>query len=133
MRSAHAESAPALWLLSEHERQTLCAALNRIVPKDDYPSATEAGCDEFIRRLLVLYPEWNDVYRAGLTLLDAASPHGFAQLGPEEQDEALLKLEGHPFVQTLIQHGLEGFYSDPGNGGNLDGMAWQMVGFEVTA
>ena len=24
---------------------------------------------------------------------------------------------------------MEGYYADPGNGGNRDGIAWQMIGF----
>jgi hypothetical protein len=31
-----------------------------------------------------------------------------------------------------VEHSAEGFYSDPGNGGNRDNIAWKMIGFEVT-
>jgi gluconate 2-dehydrogenase gamma chain len=32
----------------------------------------------------------------------------------------------------LVNHTMEGFYSDPGNGGNRDAVSWKMIGFEVT-
>ena len=35
------------------------------------------------------------------------------------------------FFQTAVEHAMEGFYSDPGNGGNHDGVSWRMIGFEV--
>jgi hypothetical protein len=31
----------------------------------------------------------------------------------------------------LAEHCAEGFYSDPGNGGNHSESAWKMIGFEV--
>ena len=31
----------------------------------------------------------------------------------------------------IVEHCAEGFYSNPENGGNKDGIAWEMIGFEV--
>ena len=35
-----------------HQRQTLAAAMSRIIPTDDTPGATEAGCIDFLDRYL---------------------------------------------------------------------------------
>lgn len=118
------------WPLSSSETTTLFAVLDRIVPKDDYPSATELGVPEFIRRRFEARPELVDLYRAGLMVLDA---RGFVGLTPVDQDAVLADLEGHPSLATIIQHTIEGYYADPGNGGNLGEASWEMVGFRVTA
>ena len=40
-------------------------------------------------------------------------------------------IEPDAFFQQIVEHCGEGYYSDPGNGGNREGIAWQMIGFEV--
>ena len=35
------------------------------------------------------------------------------------------------FFALLVGHTMEGFYGDPGNGGNRGRIAWEMIGFEV--
>jgi hypothetical protein len=35
------------------------------------------------------------------------------------------------FFRRLVEHSMEGFYGDPGNGGNKNGAAWDMIGFRV--
>ena len=80
----------------------------------------------------------------GLEALEAEAQHSasmsFAALPASKQDALLCQIEtgdvGLPwpidpaeFFQTVVQHVAEGFYSDPGNGGNRDGVAWQMIGF----
>lgn len=106
--------------------------MDRIVPADQDPSATGLGADAFLLRLLRLKPELVAVYRQGLDALDGA---GFAEMSPAEQDAALERREAErdPFFALLVQQTLEGVYADPGNGGNRNGRAWEMVGFEVTA
>jgi gluconate 2-dehydrogenase gamma chain len=119
--------------LEPSELLTLRAALDRIIPEDDFPSATELGCDDYIERLMHRQFWLTDAYRAGLGLLDVLSaPKRFCELDLAAQDAALIKLEGNAFFDLVVQHAMEGYYSDPGNGGNRDGLAWKMVGFEVT-
>lgn len=129
--------------LSPGQTATLRAALDRIIPPDDFPGAWEAGVGEYLRRqfsgdLAALVAD----YRAGLDALDrAARSHagrGFVALSPADQDALLAAAEagGHgaalaAFFATLVAHAMEGYYSDPGNGGNRDGRAWAMIGFEV--
>jgi len=40
--------------LTDLQMRTLAAAIDRIVPADDFPSATQAGCIEFLLRLIAL-------------------------------------------------------------------------------
>jgi len=111
--------------LTDEQTRTLRAAIDRIVPKDDFPSASEAGCLEFLLRLIEL-EHLEDTYRTGLDQLGPA----FADLSVGEQDEQLRNVNGD-FVEILARQTIEGYYSDPDNGGNKDRIAWTMVGFEV--
>ena len=40
------------WFFDEHQRATIAAAMARIIPTDDTPGATEAGCIDFLDRYL---------------------------------------------------------------------------------
>ena len=80
----------------------------------------------------------------GLDALEAealsSAQANFAMLPTAEQDALLSRLEArqvsHPwpidparFFQTVIEHVIEGYYSDPGNGGNRGATAWRMIGY----
>jgi hypothetical protein len=134
-------------MLTETQLTTLRAALDRIIPPDDFPGAWEAGVGDYLLRQLAgdLAPLL-ETYRAGLDWLDyealSVSGRPFADLAPASQDELLRRIEGgeaqapwpidaQQFFRTLCEHAAEGYYSDPGNGGNRDGVAWRMIGFEV--
>jgi hypothetical protein len=134
-------------LLFDTQLATLRAALDRIIPPDDHPGAWEAGVGDYIlRQLAGDLAHLQDVYRAGLDALDyealAAAARPFAELGPAAQDELLARIgrgdaqvpwpvEAPVFFAMLCEHAAEGFYSDPGNGGNRGGVSWRMIGFEV--
>jgi len=122
-------------LLTESQTLTLQAAANRIVPADEYPSAWEAGAETYFARLLAREPRFLPVYQAGLRALDAAAGGSFALLGPDAQDTLLRRLEAEEvaFVRLLIAQTLESFYADPGNGGNKNAVAWDMIGHKITA
>ena len=122
---------------------TLRAALDRIIPPDDFPGGWDAGVGEYLRRQLSgdLAALVGD-YRAGLDALDdaarTANGRDFVALTAGEQDTLLTAVEAGAhgpalatFFATLVTNAIEGYYSDPGNGGNRDGRAWQMIGFEV--
>lgn len=124
---------------------TLRSLLNRIIPADDYPDAWEAGVGDYLlRQFNGDLKESLPLYIAGLDALDAEAEHEagakFAALPPEPQDALLVRLESgkvetpwsvdpRHFFQTVVQHATEGFYSDPGNGGNRNGISWKMIGF----
>ena len=134
---------PALAPFTAQQTATLRAALDRIIPPDDFPGGWEAGVGDYLRRQLSgdLAALAGD-YRAGLDALDRAARstggRDFAALSADEQDGLLATVEAGAhgpalaaFFATLVAHAIEGYYGDPGNGGNRDGRAWAMIGFAV--
>jgi hypothetical protein len=136
-------------MLTEFTRQqlaTLRALANRIIPADEFPAGWEGGAEGYLRRQLA-----GDLrhlvatYRAGLDALDAearAAGASFVALAPAAQDQLLARVEQGAvavqwavdpveFFRMAVAHAAEGYYSDPGNGGNSNGAAWRMIGFEV--
>jgi hypothetical protein len=133
--------------LTQQESTTLRAAIDRIIPADDYPGGWEAGVGDYLARQFQgdLAP-YVPTYRALLDALDqearAAENRGFAELPASLQDALLERVAAGNVVAAwqvdpvtsfamLVEHTAEGYYSDPANGGNRDGIAWRMIGFEV--
>lgn len=137
-------------MLTPQQHATLRAALDRIIPPDDNsPGASAAGVDDYLlgqfgRDLQSALP----MYQSCLDALDVeartAQGKPFADLSPAEQDALLGRIEkgtvhdkkawtNEPdlFFAKLVQHAWEGFFADPGNGGNKNGVAWKLIGFEV--
>ena len=122
---------------------TLRAAVDRIIPPDDVPGGWAAGVGDYLARQFAGdLAHLRDDYRAGLAALDAAARRAhaapFAALPPATQDTLLAAVERGDhgdaparFFATLVTHAMEGYYGDPGNGGNRDAAAWAMIGFEV--
>ena len=123
------------------------ALLDTIIPPDDYPGAVDAGVGDYLLRqfagdlaeLLPTYQRW-------LSDLDAEARAGwgksFAELNMAESTSLLERvetgevatewsLEPAPFFRQIVEHCAEGYYSDPDNGGNRDGIGWRMIGYEV--
>ena len=123
--------------LTETQIGTLRAAVDRIIPADDYPSAWDAGAETFFARLFEREPRFLPLYQTGLEELNGAANGAFAALSADAQDALLHTLETDQvsagFVRLLIEQTLESFYADPGNGGNLGGVSWDMIGHRVTA
>lgn len=134
-------------MFTDQQLVVLRAACNRIIPADDWPGGWEAGVGDYLLRQFErdLQPAV-ETYRQGLDALDAeaqaSAGKSFAMLDEAAQDTLLSQIEqgqvttGWPvspagFFNTLVDHCMEGFYSDPGNGGNRDEIAWRMIGFEV--
>ena len=128
---------------------TLRALLNRLIPPDDFPGALESGVESY------LLAQWrnNDASEAaglarGLAQLDleaAARYSGllFSHLTSQQQDSLLSDLEAGRittqwpaeisakiFTDRIINLAHEGFYADPGNGGNREAVSWKMVGYD---
>jgi gluconate 2-dehydrogenase gamma chain len=125
---------------------TLSAALDRIIPPDEYSSATQNGVLQYLERQFDgdLQPLL-ETYRSGLDALHRESrvqfAQNFADLAPPQQDNVLSRIERGEvavtwlvkpaqFFRLLTQHCAEGYYSDPGNGGNPRMKSWRMVGFD---
>ncbi len=123
-------------LLTELQTTTLQALVACIIPADDYPGGWDAGVGDYLARLLTQEPPLLFAYQAGLDAMDKEAP-GFALLPADTQNSLLTRLERDQeqgaFFRLLITHVMEGYYADPGNGGNRGGIAWQMIGYKVTA
>lgn len=135
-------------MLSVQQIGILEALVNRVIPPDDYPGGWEAGVGDYLfkqfeRDLKPLLP----VYALGLDALDteavASAGRPFVELSSVEQDALLTRVEVGDvraawvvdpinFFRMVVDHCAEGFYSDPGNGGNRGGVSWKMIGFEVS-
>lgn len=132
--------------LTEEQQHTLRAAVDRIIPPDDYPGAWQCGVGDYLARQFEsdLRPMLDD-YCAGLSALEAESVARFQQtfvlLSEEEQDTMLRHIEAGEvltawnvtprlFFSLLVNTTAEGFYSNPEQGGNRKGVSWAMTGFE---
>jgi gluconate 2-dehydrogenase gamma chain len=65
-----------------------------------------------------------EIYREGIKNLE-----GFDRLTPEEQDQALERIEATTFFQLLRTHTIEGMFCDPVHGGNAGMIGWQLIGY----
>lgn len=132
--------------LTELQQQTLRAAVERIIPPDDYPGAWQSGVGDYLARQFEgdLRSMFED-YRTGLTALEAETvarfQQSFSKVSEEEQDHVLGLVEAgevlttwdvapHHFFRLLVRTTAEGFYSEPEQGGNRNAASWKMTGFE---
>jgi hypothetical protein len=129
-----------------HEQAVLRAVVGRILPADEDPGAWDAGAEEYLgRQLEGDLSAMRNVVMAGLAALDAEAQSraaaAFAGLSPEAQDAVLRDVERgavrvdwpvspQAFFALLVRTTAEGFYSDPAQSGNRDGVSWRMTGFE---
>ena len=135
-------------MFDEQQQQTLHAAIDRIIPADEFPGGVEAGvCDYLLRQLGADLAHMATDYARFVNALNAeaqaAQGMDFAALGEAQQDALLTWVEQGEvrtdwpidpasFFAQFAEHCAEGFYSDPGNGGNRDGVSWRMIGYEVS-
>ncbi|MBA3944887.1 MAG: gluconate 2-dehydrogenase subunit 3 family protein [Herpetosiphonaceae bacterium] len=134
-------------MLSAQQWATLRVLVDLIIPADDVPGGWEAGVGEYLRRQFqgALQPAL-PLYRDGLDALEReAHTRGgdsFAMLDSGAQEALLHQIEvgevlvewsvsAAGFFAMVVEHVMEGFYSDPANGGNRGAVAWNMIGFEV--
>src|SRR5438105_6206 len=132
--------------LTKQQQQTLRAAVDRIIPPDDYPGTWQSGVGDYLAGQFEsdLRPVLND-YCSGLAALEAESvarfQQSFSMLSDQEQDIVLRHVEAgevltawevapNIFFNLLVNTTAEGFYSDPEQGGNRNGASWAMIGFE---
>ena len=135
-------------MLTKQQTRILQASINIIIPSDGGPNGCEGGVDRYLfrqfeRDLQHVVP----LYQQGLDALDkeaqAVTGSVYVALDAEKQEQVLRHIEAGQvqtiwpidpvdFFKMIIEHCAEGFYSDPGNGGNRDGVAWKMIGFEVS-
>ncbi|BEP14394.1 GMC family oxidoreductase [Acidothermaceae bacterium B102] len=128
----------------ELRRETLRALVDRLIPTDEYASGWDAGAGEFLDRVLAGDRAGVAATVAdGLERLDAeaVARYGtpYAELPEPEQDAVLddLAVGQHQnpwpgsaeFVRLMSGLAAQGFYGDPGNGGNADAVSWRMIGY----
>ena len=127
------------------DTDTLRAALDRIIPSDDFPGAWDAGVGDYIARQLAGdLRDLTPTLAAGLNALDMEArlrdDAPFALLPTARQDALLEWIERGAvmarwpvppaaFFAQLVRLAAEGYYGDPGNGGNRDEVSWRMVGY----
>ncbi|HEY4386566.1 MAG TPA: gluconate 2-dehydrogenase subunit 3 family protein, partial [Ktedonobacteraceae bacterium] len=131
-----------------HEDQTLQALVDRIIPADEYASGWQAGVGDFIQRILTTdLADSIPFVTDGLKLVQQESHarHNhtdFAHLLPETQDALIADLLANKisvdwtvsataFINLIIRLSIQGFYSDPENGGNRDALAWEMINYHL--
>ena len=126
--------------------ETLRAVVDCLIPPDDFPGAYEAGVCDFIERLLQTdLAEDAEFFRAGLDAIEAESlarfEKPFADLNPSDQNATLADIESGAvktswsispsrFFEMLVHTTVEGYYSDPQQGGNRGAISWVMTGFD---
>ncbi|MEO6395661.1 MAG: GMC family oxidoreductase [Devosia sp.] len=116
------------------DRTLLAAVLDRIVPRDADPSATELGADDYVHRQLMSgQVQGAAMSIVGLQALEAEvqQRHGksFAALSVVEQDALLAAAADDAWFRRLAELTAEGVYADAGNGGNRGFAAWTMIGY----
>ena len=129
--------------LTARQTAVLRAAMDRVIPPDDYPGAWDAGAGDYLlgqfdRDLAGLVER---IVRGSTRSTRRRWPwaaRAFPELDAVAQDALLARIEAGEVsaelarcFALLVAHTMEGYYSDPGNGGNRDAVAWRMIGFEV--
>jgi hypothetical protein len=131
--------------LTADEGATLRAVVARLIPSDERgPGALEAGAATYIDRALAGPLAGSlEAYRGGLAALDryarSSRAARFAALDPADQDALLSDLEANvatgfspgaaAFFNLLLAHTVQGTFSDPAHGGNVDFIGWRMLGY----
>ncbi len=144
-RAAAASSVPAV--LSPAQWRALEAFCARILPTDEEPGATEAGCVNFIDKALANEDaSAAPLYAGGLAALDGVAgarfDAPFATLEPKDQDAILESLEQGTatdwplaelpaplFFETARAHTIIAFLAEPRYGGNRDFAGWRVAGY----
>jgi hypothetical protein len=131
--------------LAAGEGAMLRAVVARLIPSDERgPGALEAGAATYIDRALAgPLAGSREAYRDGLAALDryarSAKGERFAALGAADQDVLLRNVEADAapgfgpgaagFFSLLLTHTIQGTFSDPAHGGNVDFIGWRMLGY----
>jgi hypothetical protein len=139
------DQSPAVpWEITD-PRDVLCAALDRLIPADDFPGALDAGVERsLVRQLTGDAREQAPLIVSGLRALNAEAEvrfgASFAALGSTRQDEVLEMVEAGTvraawpvspvvFFTTLLELTNEGYYADAGESGPVEMISWRMIGY----
>ncbi len=128
-----------------NSRAVLRAALDRIIPADDFPGAVNAGVEHSLARLLAGGArEHAPLITDGLHALNSEAQHrfgvSFAALDPERQDDLLAVVErgsvrtawsvsSVAFFTALLELTNESYYGTSDGADQSEPMSWRMIGY----
>ena len=127
--------------MTPEQRDTLAAAMDRVLPSDHGPGAATANAIGYVDALVAAGRDarLQGPLTRGLALLDgmAMAMHGqpFARCTAAARDAVLRALHRAPhrttrdFAWLLTRLTLRGFLCDPRHGGNAGGVGWTHIGF----
>ncbi len=122
----------------------LKAVADRMIPGDEWPSATDEGVLAYLeRRALADMDAWTELLAPGLRALDqeatARHKRQYADLTAREQDELLQDIEqdrmkdwpvsARQFFDTFLSLVTEGYYGSPESGEKQSRKSWEMIGY----
>ncbi len=126
------------YAFSGPRRVQLDALLDTLIPPDDWPGGAAAGCGEYVARLLgsdlagrtaLVEGGLDELARAGFAALDAPARTRLVEELETGRAGADWPVAAREFVALLVNLAAEGYYADPGNGGNRDKRSWAMIGY----
>ncbi len=131
---------PALKTFTPEQFETVCAACERILPRDEDPGANDLGVPFYVDAQLADpdLDEWKRPFMGGLAVLDRQARKQFGTpfhlASPDDQDRLLAKWQRGKsgetrFFTLLMNLTLEGAFGDPSHGGNKGGAGFAMAGF----
>lgn len=127
------------------EGECLGAICEQFIPEDDFPGAKEAGCINFIDKLLYQrFPELKSDYKKGIQALDKYSNETFgktfANLPGKQQYVVLQQMKRNELPETywkdisqrqffdmVLRNTMQGYYGPPRHGGNKDYVSYRMM------
>ena len=140
-----------LRFFTQAEALIVAAAASRIFPSDESgPGAHEAGVVIYIdRQLAGPWGRGARLYQGGPLAENAPAEFGYQgkktpreiyrealkglrgldRLSPSQQDQRLQQIEHTLFFAMLRRNTIEGMFSDPLHGGNVNMTGWQLIGF----
>ena len=135
---------------TEEEAACLIALCEQIIPRDEYPGATDAGVIHFIDKQSKLrFPDERKLFKEGVASLQAWCKKNYNKpfedldaatqitvMQSMEKDEIksdLWKVSPKEFFNKLLDRTMQGFYGSPRHGGNKDYVSFKMMRLDYPA
>jgi len=72
---------------------------------------------------------WRQQYARGIATLDKLAGGDFTKASPADQDKILASSQASTFLALLLEHTIEGMYSNPEYGGNRGLAGWKDISY----
>ena len=136
-RAKSGEQQPHFRVLTPQQAADLAAIADRIIPKDDAPSASEVGLVFFADQYLATIGA-HDKPKFEKALVDAnaaakkqvRTATSFAALTTRQQDAVLQSIESTDGFGLLRAITVSGYLCHPLHSGNRNSAGWKAIGFE---